>query len=129
MDLILTLTKTADGKTNIQILDEGMPSPLSEDFEQGMKWINDPKKWDEVYTLKSFDYMSIVSKGGVPVFNKEAGKYVSKEEEEKLKQEAEAEKVAEAEKPKKDFSEITEKQEKVEIVNGNDYETDDTLPF
>ena len=73
--------------------------------------------------------MSIVSKGGVPVFNKEAGKYVSKEEEEKLKQEAEAEKVAEAEKPKKDFSEITEKQEKVEIVNGNDCETDDTLPF
>ena len=131
MDLILTLTKTADGKTNIQILDEGMPSPLSENFEQGMAWINDPKKWDEVYTLKSFDYMSIVSKGGVPVFNKEAGKYVSKEEEEKLKQEAEAEKVAEAEKPKKDFSEITEKQETVVIHDGDNFKTEeeDTLPF
>jgi hypothetical protein len=130
MDLILTLTKTADGKTNIQVLDEGMPSPLSENFEQGMQWINDSKKWDEVYTLKSFDYMSIVSKGGVPVFNKEVGKYVSKEEEEKLKQQAEAEKEAETEKPKKDFSDITEKKESVEIVNGNDYETEEeTLPF
>jgi hypothetical protein len=131
MDLILTLTKTADGKTNIQVLDEGMPSPLSENFEQGMQWINDSKKWDEVYTLKSFDYMSIVSKGGVPVFNKEVGKYISKEEDEKIKQEAESEKAAEAEKPKKDFSEITEKQEAVVIHNGDNFKTeeDDSLPF
>jgi hypothetical protein len=132
MDLIVTLNKTADKKTTIQILDEGMPSPLSEDFDKGMEWINDSKKWDEVYTLKPYEYMSIVAQGSVPIYNKEAGKYISKEEEEKLKQEAEAEKVKEETKPKKDFSEITEKQEKVEIVNGNDYETEedgDSLPF
>jgi hypothetical protein len=126
----LTLTKTSDGKTNIQVIDEGMPSPLSEDFDKGMQWINDPKKWDEVYTLKNYEYMSIVSKGGVPIFNKELGKYVSKDEEEKIKQEAEAEKVNEETKPKKDFSEIADKQDKVEIVNGNDFKADDdSLPF
>jgi hypothetical protein len=75
--------------------------------------------------------MSIVSKGGVPVFNKEVGKYISKEEDEKIKQEAESEKAAEAEKPKKDFSEITEKQEAVVIHNGDNFKTeeDDSLPF
>ena len=131
MDLIVTLNKTADKKTTIQILDEGMPSPLSEDFDKGMEWINDSKKWDEVYTLKPYEYMSVVAQGSVPVYSKEAGKYISKEEDEKLKQEAEAEKVKEETQPKKDFSEITEKKEKVEIVNGNDYdETEgDSLPF
>ncbi len=132
MDLIITLNKTADGKTTVQIIDEGMPSKLSEDYELGMQWVNDQKKWDEVYTIKPYDYMKIVSGGGVPVFNKELGRYVDKEEEEKLKAEAEQEKANEEMKPKKDFSVLSEKQETVEIKNGNDFKTeeeDDILPF
>lgn len=132
MDLIVTLSRTSDNKTAIQIIDEGMPSPLSEDFDTGMKWIEDPKKWDEVYTVKPYDYMEIIAGGGVPVFNKELKKYISKEEDEKLKAEAETAKMNEETKPKKDFSEITEKQEEVTIVNGNDYGTEEEtedLPF
>jgi hypothetical protein len=132
MDLIVTLSRTTDNKTAIQIIDEGMPSPLSEDFETGMKWIEDQKKWDEVYTVKPYEYMEIIASGGVPVFNKDLKKYVSKEEDEKIKAETEEAKINEETKPKKDFSEIVEKQEEVTIINGNDYNTDedsDSLPF
>ena len=89
LDLIVTLTKTADNKTSIQIVDDGFPSPLTEDFDLGMKWIQDDKKWYDVYTVKSYDYMAIIAQGGIPVFNKELNKYVDKEEMNKIKEEAE----------------------------------------
>ena len=80
LDLIVTLTRGEDGKTTIQIIDDGTPSPLSEDVELGNSWIMDEKKWYDVYTVKSYNYMSIIASGGVPVFNKELGKYVDKYE-------------------------------------------------
>ena len=43
LDLIITLSRTSDNKTAIQILDSGFPSPLSEDYELGEKWIHDSK--------------------------------------------------------------------------------------
>lgn len=96
LDLIITLTKTADNKTSIQIVDDGFPSPLTDDYEQGMKWIQDSKQWYEVYTVKSYEYMSIIALGGVPVFNKELNKYVDKDEMNKIKEEAEKERLEEA---------------------------------
>ena len=95
LDLIVTLTKTADNKTSIQIVDDGFPSPLTEDFDLGMKWIQDDKKWYDVYTVKSYDYMAIIAQGGIPVFNKELNKYVDKEEMNKIKEEAEKKRIEE----------------------------------
>ena len=95
LDLIVTLTKTADNKTSIQIVDDGLPSPLTEDFDLGMKWIQDDKKWYDVYTVKSYDYMAIIAQGGIPVFNKELNKYVDKEEMNKIKEEAEKKRIEE----------------------------------
>ena len=89
LDLIVTLTKRADNKTSIQIVDDGFPSPLTDDFDLGMKWIQDDKKWYDVYTVKSYDYMAIIAQGGIPIFNKELNKYVDKEEMNKIKEEAE----------------------------------------
>ena len=77
-DLCLNLSKDSLGKTRITVTDEDEWTPLTENVEQGMAWINDPKKWDEVYTTKSYDYMEIVAKGGVPVFDKTKNTYVDK---------------------------------------------------
>lgn len=137
MDLIVTLSKTADGKTSIQIIDEGMPSTLSDDYELGMTWINDPKKWHEVYTVKSYDYMTIIASGGIPIFNKELNTYVDKEEQEKVVKETREKELEEnLSAPTKDFSEIAVKAETVEIINGNSIgdkpsseEDDMDLPF
>ena len=79
-DLVLTLSKDSMDKTQINIADDDEKSPLTNDFEKGLSWINDEKKWDEVYTVKTYDYMSIIAQGGVPVFSKEKNTYVDKEE-------------------------------------------------
>jgi hypothetical protein len=77
-DLCLTLSKDALGKTRITITDDDEWTPLTDNVELGNSWINDPKRWDEVYTTKSYDYMSIVVQNGVPVFDKEKNTYVDK---------------------------------------------------
>jgi hypothetical protein len=96
LDLIIKLNKGSDGKTAIQILDGGFPCPLTEDYELGEKWIKDEKKWYEVYTVKPYDYMAIVAEGGVPVFSKEEKKYVNKVEADKIKEEANKQRMEEA---------------------------------
>ena len=110
LDLIVTLTKTADNKTSIQIVDDGFPSPLTDDFDLGMKWIQDDKNWYDVYTVKSYDYMAIIAQGGIPVFNKELNKYVDKEEMNKIKEEAEKKRIEE---------ELTEETTDYSAINGN----------
>ena len=110
LDLIVTLTKTADNKTSIQIVDDGFPSPLTDDFDLGMKWIQDDKNWYDVYTVKSYDYMAIIAQGGIPVFNKELNKYVDKEEMNKIKEEAEKKRIEE---------ELTEETKDYSTINGN----------
>jgi hypothetical protein len=133
LDLIVTLTKGSDGKTTVLILDSGIPSPITEDYELGEKWINDPKKWYEVYTVKSYEYMSIVSEGGVPVFSQEEKKYVNKLEADKVKEEAEKERLEEAlTSQATDYSEIAKPSSNEQVIDGSKFDTsdeEDSLPF
>ena len=133
LDLIVTLSRTSDNKTAIQIIDAGRPSQLSEDHELGEKWIHDNKQWDEVYTVKPYEYMEIVAMGGVPMFSKDENKYIDKEELDKLKEKAEQQRIEEnLSEPTKDFSDIAESSG-VNIIDGNDVKDDDDdmdgLPF
>ena len=78
-DLYITLSR--DGvKTKINIADDDEKTPLSDDYDKAIGWINDPKKWTDVYTTKSYDYMEVILGGGVPRFDKDLGRYVDKEE-------------------------------------------------
>jgi hypothetical protein len=131
LDLIITLTRTADNKTSIQIVDDGFPSPLTEDYDIGMKWIQDEKKWYDVYTVKPYDYMTIIAMGGVPVFNKELGKYVDKEEMNKIKEEAEQKRIQdELTEETRDYSEVAKSNEIiVDASNTSDDDSDEDLPF
>jgi len=131
LDLIVTLTRTADNKTSIQIVDDGFPSPLTEDYDIGMKWIQDEKKWYDVYTVKSYDYMTIIAMGGVPVFNKELGKYVDKEEMNKIKEEAEQKRIEdELTEETRDYSEVVNSNEIiVDASNTADDDSYEDLPF
>ena len=79
-DLVLTISKDSMDKTQINIADDDSYTPLTSDFEKGLSWINDEKKWEEVYTVKTYDYMSVIVEGGTPVFSKEKNTYVNKEE-------------------------------------------------
>jgi hypothetical protein len=133
LDLIVTLKKGTDGKTAVQVLDSGIPCPITEDHELGEKWINDEKKWYEVYTVKSYEYMSIVSEGGVPVFSQEEKKYVNKLEADKVKEEAEKERLEEAlTSQATDYSEIAKPSSNEQVIDGSKFDTsdeEDSLPF
>ena len=123
-DLIITLTRDQNGKTVIKIVDDEDKSPLTDSYEQGMAWINDQKKWDEVYTVKSYDYMKIVACGGVPVFDVELNKYVDAEEKKARDIEVQEAKIKEAlTEQTRDYSEMTE--EVKEALS----ESEDDLPF
>lgn len=77
-DLIVTLTKTSDGKTSTDIDVADDSTPLTTDYEKGMKWINDEKKWTDVFTVKPYDYMKIIAEGGIPLYSREKSTYVDK---------------------------------------------------
>ena len=77
-DLIVSISKDANGKTVYNIVDDDERSPLATTTELGMSWINDTKLWTDVYTVKPYEYMAIVAVGGVPVFDKEKNKFVDK---------------------------------------------------
>lgn len=130
-DLIVTLTKDDNGKTVIKIVDDEDKTPLSENFEDGMKWINDTKKWDEVYTVKPYEYMSIIVKGGIPVFDKNQNKYVDSEEKaEEDKKAAEEELKENLTEHTRDFSDFPEKNDKEDkSMGGIIIDGEDDLPF
>ena len=54
-------------------------TPLSEDAEQAEKWLNDARTWEDVYSVRTYDYLEIIVKGGVPVWDKDEKKFVDKE--------------------------------------------------
>ena len=78
-DFIITLKfNPSTNKTSIEIGDAGRGTPLSEDYEKAMSWINDEKTWNDIYAAKTHDYIQIVADGEIPVFNKEEKKWVAK---------------------------------------------------
>lgn len=127
-DLIINLSKDENGKTVTKVVDDDERTPLTEDFEQGMAWINDPKQWNEVYTVKPYEYMAIVVNGGVPVFDKNQSKYVdSQEKAEEDKKAAEEELKENLTEHIKDFSTFVKNEE--EIVKNEIIIDGDDLPF
>ena len=128
-DLIVTLTKDDNGKTVTKVVDDDERCPLTEDYEQGMAWINDSKQWNEVYTVKPYEYMEIVVKGGIPVFDKNQNKYVdSQEKAEEDKKAAEEELKENLTEHKKDFSDFPKNDLEDESFGGVINDEDD-LPF
>ena len=108
-DLTINLSKDSNNKTVTQITDSSFMTPLSDNYEQAKAWIEDPKKWEEVYTVKPYDYMAIVVQGGIPIFDKEQNKYVDKAElDERNEKEKEIEIQENITEQKKDFTQFVE---------------------
>jgi hypothetical protein len=129
-DLCLNLSKDVNGKTRITITDDEDYTPLTDNYDLGLSWINDPKKWTDVYTVKTYDYMSVIVQGGIPVFSKEKNTYVDKEE---SMNEIEKEVEENLNKPTKDLSRpqeevVTEMEQKM-VVTPVVMDDDDDLPF
>lgn len=51
---------------------------LSENAEEQAKWLADDRTWEKVFSVKNYEYLEIVVKGGVPVWDKELKQFVDK---------------------------------------------------
>lgn len=135
-DLVITVNKQIDsnGKEKMvyQIQDDEQIKPLSQSEEQMEKWVGDQMRWEDVYSVKDYDYLSLIVQGEWPVWNKELNKWIAKSEADKIEKEAKEQEIQENLKPQsKDFSSFM-----VETVNDTketekkeDSNDDDGLPL
>lgn len=82
-DLKVTISQAADNKsgatrTSVKVVDYGKNKPISVDEAQIAAWVNDPKKWSDVFTIKPYDYLKIILEGDVPYYDKTLNKWVSR---------------------------------------------------
>lgn len=54
-------------------------SPLSTDTEKAEKWLASTIKWEDVYSIKPYEYLELVVNGYSPMWDKKLNKFVSKE--------------------------------------------------
>ena len=80
-DIHLTITRgNTENQTSIDIMEDGFDTPASKDKQQIVDWINDPKKWSDVFTCKPYDYLRLVIDGKTPWFDREQKKWVDRAE-------------------------------------------------
>ena len=101
-DLNVTIT---EGNAAPQILDASLSTPLSNDEEQMKSWIYDTKKWQDVFSTKPYEYLSLISEMKIPWYDRESGKWIDKAEIDAKKED----KKEEAEKAEKEIKEAEAK--------------------
>lgn len=78
-DLMLTINRNPSTKAiTVSSVSHMDPSPLSSDAEKAKEWLSDVRTWKDVYAIKTYDFLEIIVKGGTPVWDKEAKKFVDK---------------------------------------------------
>jgi hypothetical protein len=82
-DLIITVKKEtgANGKTKTKITGINVDfdaTPLSKDAERAKAWLECPKKWSDVFVVKSYEYLKVLFDGGEPWFDKPSNKWINK---------------------------------------------------
>ena len=129
-DLKLTVNAVLkDGKwtnkTSVTVVDYGKEKPLSEDEEEMNRWINDEKKWSDVFVAKPYDYLSIILDGNVPFFDRGLNQWVVKENNAETTNTEEAEKLdAQIEESKQQVLGVQQTESSETLSDG-----DSDLPF
>lgn len=77
-DLVLTINRNQNNAPVVSAVASLDPSPLSEDTEQLNEWLSDVRTWEDVYSIRTYNYLEIIVKGGVPTWDKESKSFVDK---------------------------------------------------
>lgn len=78
-DLLINIARDQNKKPVVQSISYPLEStPLSTDAERAEEWASDSRTWRDVYSVRTYDYLRIVVKGEIPVWDKEKETYVSK---------------------------------------------------
>lgn len=80
-DLILTVKPgNTENQTVIDIVESSVSTPVTSDNEQLLKWLNDSKRWQDVFKPKSYDYLRLIQDGKYPWYDRDANAWVDKAE-------------------------------------------------
>jgi hypothetical protein len=126
-DIAITINRNQNGVpvvSGIQALD---PTPLSEDSTKLNEWTSDDRTWEDVYSVRTYDYLELIVKGYTPVWDKEEKRFVAKEllKEEETKNTLESELTMGLETVKSNIQTHTPTSTTVSSVD----EDEDDLPF
>jgi len=77
-DLVIHIGRDQNDNCIIKSITYGDPAPISEDKEQAKAWVENEKAWEDVYSVKPYDYLEIIVKGGIPVWDKATESFVDK---------------------------------------------------
>jgi hypothetical protein len=77
-DLLLTINRNQNGVPVVSAVASLDPSVLSEDADQASAWLADTRTWEDVYSVRTYDYLEIIVKGGIPAWDKENKCFVDK---------------------------------------------------
>jgi len=77
-DLLLTINRNQNNVPVVSAVASLDPSVLSEDQEMKDLWLADARTWEDVYSVRTYDYLEIIVRGGIPVWDKEEKKFVDK---------------------------------------------------
>lgn len=114
-DLKLTIKPVFDNegkrtnKTSINIVDYGKNKPITTDDELLDEWIDDEKKWYDVFVIKPYEYLQLIGEGEEPFFDKIHGKWISKIKKQDDKEAKNAQNEADNKKADEEIKEATKK--------------------
>jgi hypothetical protein len=128
-DIVITINRNQNKipvVSGIQALD---PSPLSEDKTKVAEWTSDKRTWEDVYSVRNYDYLEVIVRGYTPVWDKEEKRFVAKEllKEEETKNNLESELTMGIENVKSNIQVQTQTTSSVPVMDNEDDEED--LPF
>jgi hypothetical protein len=131
----LTITITEGFTSAPTIVDDIDRSPLSENEELMKKWIYDTKKWQDVFTCKPYEYLSLVSQMKTPWFDRNNNIWVDKDEYDGVSNSATDEINSDLEDARKMISNISSTQvrnsdnSKSDFIKSITMDDDDDMPF
>lgn len=77
-DLIISINRNQNNVPVVSAVSHMDPTVLSEDKAKKAEWLSDTRTWEDVYSVRNYDYLKIVVKGGVPVWDKDEKCFVDK---------------------------------------------------
>lgn len=77
-DVVLTINRNQNNVPVVSGVATLDPTPLSDDAEKAASWLADTRTWEDVYSVRTYDYLAIIVKGGIPVWDKENKCFVDK---------------------------------------------------
>lgn len=108
-------------------------TPLSSDAEKVKEWTTDTRTWEDVYSVRGYEYLEIIVKGDTPVWDKDEKRYVGKLEMEAkgktTNNDDDDELDSELEIGMSTNTEVEQKTKATKSVVVEDDEDDDDLPF